>query len=162
LVSPLEPNAVEIIKDPAGVPWARIGRDRVPLSVAHSDGWAVAAGHRRLRVGVDVEPLRPLPRRADRYFLSPEETHALEGWGDPPTASLAAWTLKEAMLKAAGRGLSIPPRSVRIRSIDDGRVALSMSGRELEAACWREDGAVVAVACASASLPALQISSGLN
>jgi 4'-phosphopantetheinyl transferase len=161
---PLEADGVEITKDSSGVPWAAVGRHRLPLSLAHSEGWAAAAAHPRLRVGVDVEPLRELPHHVGRYFLSPSEVSALHGWGDPPTASLAAWALKEAALKAAGRGLSVPPRTVRIRPMDsDGRVTLGMAGEELGAGCWREDGAVVAVACRDVSeLPGLRIFRNLN
>jgi phosphopantetheinyl transferase len=159
---PLEADAVVIMQDPSGVPWAAVGRERIPLSLAHSDGVAAAAAHRRLRVGVDVEPTRPLPPEVSRYFLSSDDANALEGWSDRPTASLAAWTLKEAALKATGRALSVPPRTVRIRSMGrDGRTTLGMAGVELGAACWRDDEAVVAVACAGVSeLPALRISRG--
>ncbi|MGH2682106.1 MAG: 4'-phosphopantetheinyl transferase family protein [Actinomycetota bacterium] len=161
--SRIDPSGVEITGEPSGVPWGRIGGDRLPLSLAHSDGWAAAAAHRRLRVGVDIEPLRPLPDGMARYFLSPDEDLALGGWTDPPTATLAAWTLKEAALKAAGRGLSVPPRSIRIRSLGSGgRAELSMTGQEFVAACWRDGGAVVAVACAATRLPAVRIFSEMG
>jgi phosphopantetheinyl transferase len=159
---PPPPDRVEVERDDSGVPWALVGRRRLPLSLSHAPGWAVAAAHARLRVGVDVEPLRALPHAFSRYFLSPDESSALGGWGDPATASLAAWTAKEAVLKAIGCGLSIPPRAVRIRSLDaDGRVAVAIDRTAVGAACWRQDGAVVAVACAGGSeVPSVWLSEG--
>jgi phosphopantetheinyl transferase len=87
---------------------------------------------------------------------------ALGGWADPSTSLLVAWTIKEAALKATGRGLSVPPSTVRIRSIGpDGRVTVTVDRPDLSAACWREEGAVVAVACAGTrDLPELSISRG--
>jgi 4'-phosphopantetheinyl transferase len=128
--------------------------------MSHADGWAAAAAHPRMRIGIDVEPAHELPPAFARYFLSPSEEATLAGWGDRPTSLLAAWTLKEASLKAVGLGLSVPPGTVRIRAIrTDGRSDLTMGGRDLAARCWRDDGAVVAVACAAGSdLPPLLVS----
>lgn len=164
-------TAVEIERDRWGVPWAGVHGDRIPLSVSHADGLAAAAAHLRLRVGIDVEPAHELPPRFARYFLSPDEEAVLGGWEDRPTSLLAAWTLKEAALKAVGRGLSVPPGTVRIRSIRAGcRAKLTMAGKHLAARCWRDDGAVVGVACAAGAaggalsdvseLPPLRISRG--
>jgi phosphopantetheinyl transferase len=147
-----EAHRIEVHRDGSGVPWARVGPHRLPLSLSHAAGWAVAAAHTRLRVGVDVEPARPLPHRFSRYFVSPAEVAVLERWGHRPTASLAAWTVKEAVLKSTGRGLSMSPRALRIRSIDgEGRVAVTAGGAEVGAACWREGDAVVALAWAGTS-----------
>lgn len=153
-------HAIEVRRDPSGVPWALVGGRRLPLSLAHSGGWAVAASHVRLPVGVDVEPLRRLPDRFSRYFLSRAEEAALEGWEDRPTASMVAWTVKEAVLKAAGRGLTLSPRAVTIRPMgEDGYVAASAAGAQLGAAFWREGEAVVAVACSAAwDVPSQHIS----
>jgi phosphopantetheinyl transferase len=153
-------TTVEVERDQRGAPWAVVHGNRIPLSMSHADGWAAAAVHPRMRVGIDVEPAHELPPAFARYFLSPSEEAALAGWADRPTSLLAAWTLKEASLKAVGRGLSVPPGTVRIRSIrPDGRVHLTMGGEVLAARCWRDDGVVVAVACAGASdLPPLLVS----
>jgi phosphopantetheinyl transferase len=151
---------VEIARDLRGVPWAwAVGR-RIPLSLSHSDGWAAAAAHPHVRVGIDVEPAHELPARFARYFLSPDEVKVLGGWADRPTALLSAWTVKEAVLKATGHGLSVPPSTLRIRAIgSDGQVTVTMDRAEVGVACWREEGAVVAVACAETSdLPELSIS----
>lgn len=151
---------MELAPNRLGVPRALVRGRRIHLSLSHTDGWAAAAAHPRIRVGIDVEPAQEIPPPFARYFLSPDEVAALGAWGDQDTSLLAAWTVKEAVLKATGRGLSVPPSTVRIRSIgSDGRATVTMARTTVAAACWREDGAVVAVGCAGASdLPGLSIS----
>ena len=153
---------VRITRDRRGAPWASVDGRRIPVSLAHAQGWAAAAGHPQTRVGVDIEPSQELPASFARYFLSREEMSALEGWTDRPTSLLVAWTIKEAVLKATGRGLSVPPSMVRIRSMGpDGRVSATLNRSEMGVACWREEGVVVSVACAGTrDLPELSISRG--
>jgi phosphopantetheinyl transferase len=132
------------------------------VSLSHAGGWAAAAAHPATRVGVDIEPAHEIPPPFARYFLSPGETSALARWPNRSTSLLAAWTIKEAVLKATGRGLSVPPSTVRIRSIGmDGGVAVMVERSEVSAACWQENGAVVAAAWdGTVDPPALSISRG--
>jgi 4'-phosphopantetheinyl transferase len=63
-------------------------------------------------VGVDLEPLRPVPdaRGLAKSFFSPAETAALAKVADTlvHSAFLNGWTRKEALIKAVGDGLSMP------------------------------------------------------
>jgi len=75
---------------------------------------AVAAGG--VTVGVDIEQVRPRPNLAGLAVrtLGPE---ALAAWRaapetEQPTRFLAAWTAKEAYLKAVGTGITVPLRVV--------------------------------------------------
>ncbi len=79
------------------------------FNLAHSGGLAVYAWTAGCDVGVDVERIRPVPEALDlaRRFLSPEESAEMEAL-DPSgreAAFFAAWTRKEARIKATGRGL---------------------------------------------------------
>ena len=63
-------------------------------------------------MGIDIERVRPLDHLdlARRYF-HPNEVAAIEGVRPTEEQLLAffrTWTLKEAIVKAIGRGLSIP------------------------------------------------------
>jgi phosphopantetheinyl transferase len=155
----LDPEAVDVERDPDGVPWARVEQRRLPLSVSHADGRTAAAAHLERRVGVDLERLRSLAPAHGRYFLTPDEHNALAAWGDPATATLAAWVVKEAVLKARGRGLRDPPSSVRIRSLSES--AVELASPEIAAGCWLEGDHVVAVACVGrGGLPPVEVSRG--
>lgn len=103
----IEPQAVPVLYADGGKPHLPEGYP-LHFNVSHTDGLAVfAVGH--ARVGVDVERIRPIPDAdglVTRFFSRREcaQFHAL-----PPTkrpaAFLRAWTRKEAVLKAIGRGV---------------------------------------------------------
>ena len=88
------------------------------VSLTHTDG-AVGCVVARHPVGLDCEPLTRAPRlgaiRVARRRFSPDEVAQLEQL--PPVAQDAAflrtWTLKEALVKATGRGISASPGSLR-------------------------------------------------
>jgi phosphopantetheinyl transferase len=100
------------------------------LALAHGGGaaYAVAA---RAPVGVDAEPLfTPAERRAAVDELAP-------GRGD----ALRRWTAIEAVLKADGRGLRVPPDAVRV-----GRLRAELDGRRYRLRSLRSDGCLVTIA----------------
>jgi 4'-phosphopantetheinyl transferase len=88
----------------------------VVASVSYAPGLVVAAvatTDRVSRLGVDVEPGTANPTR-DR------DLQQLLGRSNEP--ALRRWTQVEAVLKADGRGLSVDPAEVRVRS-GHGRIA---------------------------------------
>lgn len=82
------------------------------FNLSHADGLALYAITRGREVGVDVEPVRPLPdaERIAARFFSAREQAALRSLAAPERAEafFACWTRKEAFLKATGDGLSRP------------------------------------------------------
>jgi len=82
------------------------------FNLSHSGDLALVATARGVRVGIDVERLRPGRdplRIADRYF-SAAEVAAVRAFpaADRPMAFLRYWTAKEALAKALGLGLRTP------------------------------------------------------
>lgn len=93
-------------------------RDRMPeLSISHSGGWIAVAATVGLAVGVDVEELRDV-KVSDLAHLtfSPPEQAAFDALPESERrgAFFTYWARKEALLKATGRGLSIPMTKVTI------------------------------------------------
>ena len=84
----------------------------VLFNVAHSKDLAVFAFTHDLRVGVDVEFLRPVARLKGvvELALAPSEAADLRSVpaDEREAAFFACWTRKEAYLKASGNGLGSP------------------------------------------------------
>ena len=104
--------------------------DQIDLNWSHSGDWLIATyakGARigGMRVGIDIELLRPRPKAlalAQRFF-APEETAWLATLADQPArlqhAFTRLWCAKEAVLKAHGRGLSFGLEKLRFELDDD-------------------------------------------
>ncbi|MDP9106005.1 MAG: 4'-phosphopantetheinyl transferase superfamily protein [Candidatus Eremiobacteraeota bacterium] len=96
----------------------------VDFSISHSGRRVVVAAARGVRVGVDVESTarryasdEPLVRGV----LTPAEAEALTRVPESRRAEafFRYWTRKEAVLKATGDGLTVPPASVEVSGPDD-------------------------------------------
>ena len=98
------------------------------FNVSHSsDAMLLAISHMR-EVGVDVEGLRDnIPATEELYetVLSEPEKQALARFGgeDERANFLRFWTLKEAFVKADGRGVSLPLERIDV-SAAEGRIAV--------------------------------------
>jgi 4'-phosphopantetheinyl transferase len=100
------PAALELVPGPHGKPALPAGALRFNLS--HSGGTTLVAFALGVEVGIDVEHARVVRRRAAllaRCFTEAERVR-LGRAPDPDAALLAAWTAKEAVVKAIGRGLA--------------------------------------------------------
>lgn len=111
----LDPADVPLDRDAQGCP--RLGNGALSTSLSHADGFAALAASAVGAVGVDLEPATragALPEIAERV-CDPGEAAALAGLApaDYGTALLALWVRKEALLKAAGVGLSREMSSFR-------------------------------------------------
>jgi 4'-phosphopantetheinyl transferase len=101
-----------------GKPMLLHPEEDVDFSLSHSGGRVAVAVARRALVGVDVEVVEP-----DRdysgvatHVLSPperDELLALPG-SDRPFAFARYWSRKEAVLKATGFGLTLPPSDLTV------------------------------------------------
>jgi 4'-phosphopantetheinyl transferase len=107
------PASLAFIEGPNGKPSAQWGGQPAPVSfnLSHANGMVGVAvlGHADVPVGFDLERFdRKIELElADRYFR-PEEVKWLASLAadERPRGFLRLWTLKEALIKATGEGLS--------------------------------------------------------
>ncbi len=121
-----EASAAATTPPAASMPAAAVPRLRFNLS--HSGGLVACLVTLGVDVGVDVESTQrdlDMVRLADRFF-SPEEASVVRALTGPEQRErfFAYWTLKEAYLKACGRGLSIPLRQVSFRFAQDATIGV--------------------------------------
>lgn len=122
------------------------GVDGLRFNLAHTRGLVCCAVAKGLPLGIDAECRRPLPDAraiAERFFAA-EEAAAVAAAGPPGSAAEAAtfhalWTLKEAYVKALGRGLSMGLGGFAFRLADGpaARIALRAVDAAYPAASWR-------------------------
>ena len=139
----------------AGAP--RVHGADVALSIAHGAGWAVAAGGRDLRLGVDLEAIEPRHESFAAEAFAPDElrdwARALGGAAGDARVITAAWCVKEALLKLARVGLRAPlpamvPATLELargrivtKELGECRLALALDATRALALVWsKEEG----------------------
>jgi acyl transferase domain-containing protein/phosphopantetheinyl transferase len=138
---------IEILTDENGRPKVTEGRVndlRPAISIAHSDGLAVALASREpgISVGIDVERIDMRRDGFEDVALTEQERRLIAQAAGQPLSSeakrddkhhenaLRLWCAKEAVGKALGFGLTAGPGSVVVDAFDDasGTARLSVSG----------------------------------
>lgn len=136
----LKPGEITIGNRPDGMPFARLPDGTVlgdgTLSLSHSAGWGAAAVCEPwAMVGIDLETVAPRPKS----FL---ETMAHDSEWAPwmqadPAEQTRLWTLKEAVAKLLGTGLSVGFWDIRF-PLDGEDRKLELHNNAL--ACWEKLG----------------------
>lgn len=104
------------------------GRPQLPegmpqLSVSHSGEWVVVAFTKSAPVGIDVEQMNPnvdVMKMAEGVLTDIEIAQVMKLPNEQKIEGfLTYWTRKEAVLKATGEGLMIPPVHITVSAPND-------------------------------------------
>jgi len=111
-----DPKDLSFQREPWGKP--RLARTDLHFNISHAEG-LIACSFARFPVGVDVERTdRRVPSSrlmAKRWFSEAELRYLEKGQGaDHDRDFIRIFTLKEAHMKAVGKGLSLPGRSFTV------------------------------------------------
>lgn len=151
---------VRLEREPSGRPYVAEPVPAPDINAAHAGAWIAAAVAAAGRIGIDVEPVRPVPEGLVARCLAPSELAALAPL--PPAEAtdrfFRFWTAKEAYLKATGLGLSVDPRAVAVAFDDDGQPALRSGAhlrddRRWRLRAWEPEPGVWLTVCADNALP---------
>lgn len=116
----LNHELIKFHKNDYGKP-SLIGVKDIHFNISHAGNWVVCAFHED-PVGIDVEQIKDIEMNiANRFFSQGEiqDLHLLNS-EEQKTYFFQLWTMKEAYIKAEGKGLSIPLDSFCIRRKMDG------------------------------------------
>lgn len=132
------PAGLRFTRDPDGKPQLEGEPGHLHFNLSHSRDWVVLALSNFGEVGVDVEHherTNNLQGIAGRFF-SAAENLGLDALADAPRRQrfFELWTIKEAYVKALGRGIATALAGTDIRYLSNSEIALYLSG----AACIRE------------------------
>lgn len=127
------PEQLAIEHGRSGKPYLISSDDDLRFSLAHSGDLAVFAVAWGSDVGVDLEQIAPRHADTDHWgnALTARELHELTQLPDThrPRAFAQAWTRKEAVLKATGRGLTYPITRLELAEpVGDGATAVELDG----------------------------------
>lgn len=134
-------DALPLVRDARGRPRLLAPCARHDPSWSHSGDRLLVGVGEGVRLGVDLERLRPRPRALvlARRFFAPAEAQALSALPEAAreTAFVRLWCAKEAVLKAHGRGLAFGlDRLVFVDTID-GLHLLECDTELGPPDCWR-------------------------
>jgi 4'-phosphopantetheinyl transferase len=105
------PGDLRFVYGPHGKPALAAGHS-LQFNLSHTLDHALIAITLERAVGIDLEPIRPLPEfdRLAALILPPDERAALQSLPQDEALRLffRAWTRAEAVVKAHGGGLSLP------------------------------------------------------
>jgi 4'-phosphopantetheinyl transferase len=80
----------------------------IDFNISHSGNYVLCAVAEGVKVGVDIEAIKPIELSEFTHVMSASQWNAIHSAGDPLLAFYRAWTIKESVIKAHGKGLSLP------------------------------------------------------
>lgn len=92
------------------------GRPYLPgnfdFNISHSGRLVVCAAANRMKVGVDVEWIQPIPLYEYAETFTYQQAKMIQQSKDPIKTFYRIWTMKESLLKAIGTGLLMSPEEI--------------------------------------------------
>lgn len=90
------------------------GNQQLDFNISHSDAYVVCAVTAEQKVGIDIEAIKPVDLNDFRHILTEEEWEVIQSSNDPIRSFFELWTIKESVIKADGRGLSIDLNAIKV------------------------------------------------
>ncbi|QWR77290.1 4'-phosphopantetheinyl transferase superfamily protein [Candidatus Magnetomonas plexicatena] len=85
----------------------------IDFNISHTDGCVVCIITNEGRVGIDIELIRAIDTEGFQKYMDALQWQEIAG-DSSCTSFYKYWTMKESLIKAEGRGLSIPLSDVKI------------------------------------------------
>lgn len=86
----------------------------IDFNISHSSKYAMCAIAKNGRVGIDVEYIKEVDFRDFETLMTGEQWMVIKKSIDPLSTFFKYWAIKESIIKADGRGLSIPLNEIEI------------------------------------------------
>jgi 4'-phosphopantetheinyl transferase len=84
----------------------------IDFNITHSGNCVACVAGREMKVGIDVEEIKFIRPDDILAVLRDEELDEMKRTNATPETILHFWTRKEAIVKASGEGLYLPPQSI--------------------------------------------------
>ena len=80
----------------------------IDFNISHSGDIVICALSENCRIGIDIERITPVNSADYHQFFSSHQLHEIAAAKDPNHNFFDSWTIRESLLKADGRGLTLP------------------------------------------------------
>jgi 4'-phosphopantetheinyl transferase len=82
--------------------------ENIHFNISHSGEYVICGIADNMRLGIDIEQIKPLSFADVKPVMTAEQWELVSGSTDPLRTFYTYWTWKESIVKADGRGLSLP------------------------------------------------------
>ncbi|MBT1695328.1 4'-phosphopantetheinyl transferase superfamily protein [Fulvivirgaceae bacterium PWU4] len=86
----------------------------IDFNISHSGKFVVCAAANNIRLGIDIEQIKPVAVTDFKEQFSDDEMRLIQSDDGSFVNFYNLWTKKEALIKADGKGLSIPLKQVSV------------------------------------------------
>lgn len=91
-----------------------LAHPQLDFNISHSGKHTVCAIGKGVKVGVDVEAIQPVDLQEFRNVMTEQQWQIIESAEDPHQQFFAYWAIKESVMKADGRGMSMDLQGISI------------------------------------------------
>jgi 4'-phosphopantetheinyl transferase len=84
------------------------------FNISHSGAYTICAVGKNMTLGVDIQEIRDFDLEAFKRSMSPEQWRDILSSENSRKTFFTYWAIKESVIKADSRGLSIPLEGIRI------------------------------------------------
>ncbi len=88
----------------------------VDFNISHAGEYVICAIILDGRLGIDIEAIRIIDLADFYHYMTPQQWQAITNSWDTFEVFYNYWTIKESVIKAEGRGLSIPLQDIHIEA----------------------------------------------
>lgn len=98
--------------DPYSKPYLE---NSIHFNIAHSEELVACATGENINLGIDIEKIRPISLVDYEDSMDPDQWQQITGSANPYAAFFKFWTIKEAVIKADGKGLYHPLSKIKLQ-----------------------------------------------
>lgn len=86
----------------------------IDFNISHSGKYVLCAIGRNLKLGVDIEGIKEIDFSDFKKVMTHDQWHDINRSDDPTKTFFKYWTIKESIIKADSRGLSVPLLNIHV------------------------------------------------
>jgi len=86
----------------------------IDFNISHSGDFIVCALGENIRLGIDIEEIKPVDFTDFEYMMTAGQWEMIKNSPNPLKEFFNFWAIKESIIKADGRGLSVPLNDIVI------------------------------------------------